>query len=104
MTERFYREDGCVAVLVSHGFGAGWSSWVSGDNSPFDPGLVRLVLDGASDADMLAYCEERWPGEYFGGLDGLRVHWVSPGTQFRIHEYDGAESLILMEEDDYHIA
>lgn len=104
MTDRFYRENGDIAVLVSHGYGAGWSSWVTGNNCIFDPGLVQLVLDGAPETDMLAYCEDRWPGEYFGGLDGLRVHWVPPGTRFRIDEYDGAESLIRMEDDDYFVA
>ena len=41
--------DGKVAVLVSYGYGAGWSTWNSArsDSLLFDPDIVQMVLDGA---------------------------------------------------------
>ena len=95
--------DGRVAVLVSPGYGAGWSTWNDGDNILFDPGLVNLVL--AEDYEAAKkYAEKRWPRAYLGGLEDLVVEWVDEGAQFRINEYDGYESLVSFAEDSYQTA
>ena len=86
-------KDGKVAVLVSHGYGAGWSSWAHDTDCLFDPDIVQLVLDGASTETILQCAHEKWPDDYWGGVGGLTVHWIPEGTQFRIDEYDGAESI-----------
>ena len=86
-------KDGKVAVLVSHGYGAGWSSWACDINCLFDPDIVQLVLDRASAETILQCACEKWPDNYWGGVDGLTVQWIPEGTQFRINEYDGAESI-----------
>lgn len=86
-------KDGKVAVLVSHGYGAGWYSWVGNTDCLFDPDIVQLVLDGAPTETILQRALEKWPDDYWGGVDGLTVHWIPEGTQFRIDEYDGAESI-----------
>jgi hypothetical protein len=44
---------------------------------------------------------ETFVSEY--GLD-LIVEWLPEGTEFKIDEYDGAESLILKEEEVWLIA
>ena len=91
--------DGKVAVLVSSGFGAGWSTWMNNEDVVFDPVIAQMCLDGASDEDIIAVAEQRYPEEYFGGVSGLYVMWVPVGARFRIEEYDGAETLHL--EEDY---
>jgi hypothetical protein len=86
--------NGLVAVLVSPGFGAGWSSW--NYNIPellFDPVVVSMVEDGTDGDTIAAYCEAKYPDGYFGGADDLVIEWVLVGTQFRVHEYDGSETL-----------
>lgn len=114
-------------VLISIGFGAGWSSWNSshGRELATDPELVRLVDAGehrgdgvsrsASDPDY-ALChaspvfvkraqeivgnddgEPRYV--CFLGVDGLVVEEAS--GPFRVHEYDGAESLEVASEMDW---
>lgn len=49
MVERFTREDGKVAVLISPDYGAGWSTWVSEEDEEallFHAQIVKEVLDG----------------------------------------------------------
>ena len=104
-------KNGCVAVLVSHGYGAGWSTWESDERMLFDPVLAEMLEDGRAvegDAAWLKkiekVVEERYPNAYLGGLDGLTVHWVPQGTRFRIEEYDGSESLVLESEYYWSVA
>lgn len=86
--------DGQVAVIISLGYGAGWSTW-STENSEamaFCPQLAEAILEGK---DRRAFAEELFPLEYKGGLAKAVVRWVPEGQRFRIEEYDGAESLVL---------
>ena len=93
-------EKGQVAVLVSTGFGAGWASWNDNDAAMvFCPDLVDMVLAGAPADALVERGRELFPEAYVGGLnDGLKVMWVDKGTAFRIHEYDGSESLQILSE------
>jgi len=92
-----------VGILVSKGYGAGWSTW----NSKVDPcnkELVELFVNGASDEDKLAKAEEIYPDAYTGGLLGCEVVMVDEGTLFKINEYDGFESIELKDSDDWRVA
>lgn len=91
--------DGEVAVLVSHGYGAGWYTWEGNEDMLFDPVLAQMLLDGAGEDELEEVAKQRYPDQYLGGLDGLTVHWVPVGTAFRIEEYDGSEGLRIR--DDY---
>lgn len=95
--------DGKVAVLYSPGFGAGWSTWIRGENEEkvlFDPDIAAAVLD---EDYFLAQriAEERYPEECLLGLDGLTVAWVPQGAQFEITEYDGSEGLHIIGTQHY---
>jgi hypothetical protein len=46
----------------------------------------------------------RYPDMYTGGMDDLEVAWLPVGTAFRIHEYDGSESIEIREELNWKIA
>lgn len=96
--------DGKVAVLVSHGYGAGWSTW-NGDDPGliFDKTIVEHVQSGDKEA-AVKRAEEIYKDGYFGGIDGLTVEWVTQGMAFEITEYDGSESLKVIGEQTYHIA
>jgi hypothetical protein len=94
--QRRYDEHGRVAVLVSHGFGAGWSTWADEsevEGMLFDSRIVDAVLAGQSPSEVSALVEELGYGSYLGGVDDLRVYWLEPGTRFVVEEYDGSESL-----------
>jgi hypothetical protein len=89
--------DGKVAVLYSPGFGAGWYTW--NQEHPeliFDPGIVDL-LENNKQEELLAYVTLKWPDLYLGGLDDLTIFWMNQGTQFKINEYDGSESIEFKE-------
>lgn len=90
-------KDGKVGVLVSPGFGAGFSTWGYPTEAIFDPTLIELV-ENQKVQEAVDYCEAKWPNEYSGGVQDLRVTWVPEGKEFIIEEYDGAESLMLKEE------
>jgi len=95
-----YLRDGHVAVLYSPGFGAGWYSWHHIEELVFDPSIVTWLE--AQDMDKIeAYLTLKYPDEYFGGVDKLTIKWIPQGTQFRISEYDGAESVQLLLNERY---
>ena len=102
--------DGKVAVVVSPGFGAGWSTWSYcgeedyRDFMLFDPTLVDMVERGESAETIETYVTSMHPGTYCGGADGLTIQWLTVGTAFRIHEYDGSESVEIRDEMDWTIA
>lgn len=92
-------KNGKVAVLVSGGFGAGWSTWNGelGTQAIFDVDMVQALLDGQP---VLPIAEKKYPDAYHGGVEDLRVEWVPVGERFEIDEYDGSESLRIFSKDD----
>ena len=109
--EKLYNEKGDVAVLISPGYGAGWSTWGDAEQRAqllFDRRFISLKLDNPPDADVrvIALLNSIWPDDppYEGGFAKARVVWVKPGTAFRVSEYDGNESLILLDNDERFIA
>ena len=88
---KMFKRDGFTAVLVSPGFGAGFSTW----NKPemaVDFDLVEAFLK--EDMERFNYIlEEKFDGAYSGGVGDLEVQWITEGTQFMIEEYDGNERI-----------
>lgn len=99
--------DGNVAVLVSPGFGAGWSTWNSrhADVLLFHPKLVAWVESGKSGdvdallAELLGLPESELP--YAGGASDLEIEWLQEGTAFTVEEYDGSESIRTVADMSY---
>lgn len=96
--------DGKVAVLYSPGFGAGWYTWnPEHPEIVFDPMIVDFIENG--DLGKLEnYMTMRYPGMYLGGLGDLTIEWIPEGTLFRIHEYDGNESIEIKEDLNWMMA
>jgi len=95
---------GKIAVLVSYGYGAGWYSWHENKAMLFDPNIIEMVLEEAGETAIAKYCQVTYPDECISGIEGLTVEYVTPGTKFRIDEYDGSETIIREEDDDWIIA
>lgn len=91
--------DGKVAVLVSPGFGAGWSTWGGEEYAKyllFDMSLVELAERKAPEHEVEEHLKKVF-GEaayiYTGGWCDIKVEWLPEGTAFTVEEYDGSESL-----------
>lgn len=100
--------DGLVAVLYSPGFGAGWSTWSTEHSQRivFDPFIVDLMTKADEDwkQKVEAYCIVKYPDMYLGGLDDLVIEWVPVGTEFKIDEYDGNESIVYRNQVNWLVA
>ena len=94
--EKVIRE-GKVGVLVSPGFGAGFRSWGAPEEAIFSPTLIELVENEKFD-EAISFVEKTWKDVYTGGVYDLVVYWIPEGAKFIIEEYDGAESIQLMDE------
>ena len=111
MTDRVIR-DGQVAVLISPGFGAGWSTWADPEYRQavlFDPWIVDILLSDQYNKKeknnrIMTHCNLKYPDHYLGGVSDLTVAWVPQGIWFRVVEYDGSESLEFKENDNWILA
>lgn len=106
--------DGMVAILISPGYGAGWSTWAEYSEQElilFDPDIVQLVLDRNNSVITSEMFHEQvshiWQLKSYTSYcspEALKVQWLPVGTIFRISEYDGAETLIMNKDDIWHVA
>lgn len=119
MVNKYYNEEGKVAVLYSPAYGAGWSTWIGANKAEkefvlFDIGLVELALEFIegrqdlyeSDEKLEKYLKESaYPNlgnEYLGGWSDIKIMWLEPDTRFYVKEYDGNESIIFEPEMFYY--
>lgn len=107
----YYEVNGKVGVLVSPGWGAGWSTWGTPELA-YDKRIVEFWLSHKDDEKFMreidafsdnnaAKCEareffnsigyEKMP--YMGGFNQICLEFVPKGVPFRISEYDGNETL-----------
>jgi len=92
-------KDGKVAVAISYGFGAGWSTW--SDVSPTDAEFNQLFIDkDLNGVRKLAKSKDF----YDGGVDQVEIIWVEEGALFKISDYDGSESIEFKDPADWSIA
>ena len=98
-----FKKDGKTAVLVSPGFGAGFSTW----NKPemaVDFDLVEAFLSGDMNRFEYIVVEKYGENMYLGGMENLMVVWVDEGNKFRIDEYDGNERVEILEDTNWFTA
>lgn len=84
-------------VIVSPGYGAGWSTWNShSDELATDPELVKLVLAGkAGSTEFVERASQIVGGgrTCLLGAESLVVEEAPAGSDWWIREYDGYETL-----------
>ena len=96
--KKYKNDSGEIGVLVSYGFGAGWSTWNTPDKFyAMDRGLVQLRIKCAPIDKVEKYCNKKGFEPYMGGWEDVQIEWLPKGTRFAINEYDGSESLLLTE-------
>lgn len=104
--ELYINESGeTYAVLVSPGWGAGWSTW-NDQRLALDKRVVELFLSGyrvtdsTEDGDRLMK-ECGYDEPYWGGWNQINVVWIPFGVKWRMIEYDGSETIEYLNEDSY---
>lgn len=103
--EVYKNEEGKIAVLVSPGYGAGWSTWDHTDLA-YDKRIVEYILENG----VPKISEEQYnhvfenfihslgyENTYINGAYNLEIEWVEPGSYVRITEYDGSECLEVLD-------
>ncbi len=104
--ELSYTDDGKVEVLVSPGYGAGWSTWNGGIKIAVDKRIVDFFKRAGQDADknlVEAFLRESgYKHVYCGGWDDIVIETVEPGVPFKITEYDGFEELEEVSPQSYY--
>ena len=104
MVERYYNENGELGVLVSGGFGAGWSTW-NDKELAYDKRIIDKWLEGATSTEMCNFVESLgYSRPYMGGYRDIEIVFVPRGTVFRIHEYDGNEYIETLDDMDMIVA
>ena len=97
-------ENGEIAVLVSHGYGAGWSTW-NDERLAYDKRVVELfdknkppINKKQEDEIKKKLKEMGYRTVYMGGYEQIEKVWIPKNVQFRIHEYDGSEHIQWLNE------
>jgi len=102
--EKYINEHGQVGVLISSGFGAGWSTWNDdyGMDLALDKRIIEKFIHLSENVEDYSQAKKEmeefltsigYEKVYCGGLEGLYLAFVDKGTPIRIDEYDGAETL-----------
>ena len=122
MAEYYYNEDGTeVAILVSPGYGAGWSTW-NDDALAYDKRVVEFWLAHKDNEEFMEEIDSSssyygkiptlkevedffesigYSNIYFGGFNQIELAWVPIGCRWRIDEYDGSDALEILDMDNY---
>jgi len=114
----YYNEDNTkFAVLVSSGFGAGWSTWYSPEVA-YDKRIIEWFLSHEQDADWRAnvsafhansdqaaaiafLAQLGYTNIYTGGLGECHIEWVPINVKWRIEDYDGSERLVTEDTEEW---
>lgn len=103
--QKVLKDGKVVAVLISPGFGSGWSTW----NAPeyremllFDERFVQAALQGATVEEARQLVEKVFglkPDDYFciSGWETIKVRWVDVGMSFTVDSRDGYEVLEFLD-------
>jgi hypothetical protein len=100
--------DGRVAVVIHTEYGWGWfSAYPDIPELLFDPGIVSLVEEKQWEK-LKTYLVLKFPDVAYSYSDrdikGLVIHWIRQGSRFRIESYDGMESIVLHDNEEWIIA
>lgn len=89
-------QNGRVRVLYSPGWGSGFLTCGAPIEAIFDPELIQLI-DEQNLQEAVDYVVRTY-GCYTGGVPNLCIAEIPEGTRFIITEYDGSESIDILEE------
>jgi hypothetical protein len=98
--------DGKVAVIYQPHHGLGWYSEHKIEALLFSPEIVNMIEQEESGSKIYEYCCKTNYG--WSVMDticyGLSIKWVPVSEEFRIHESNGRETVVLKSTDQWFIA
>lgn len=103
LTRTQYDKDGKtyneVAIIVSHGYGSGFSTWNLIDGLERNRLLCEPVAFGHEEEffERLEAITGRIRQHLIVDFEDLKIHWIPEGSAYRIDEYDGSESLVTIQ-------
>jgi hypothetical protein len=100
-----------VAVIHTATYGSGWSSWALESEQEmllFEPDIAQILFTKECEKQALkqihaVYRLKGYQSENLG-WQSLQLSWVAEGTEFRIQEYDGLETIVYKHTDVWHMA
>jgi hypothetical protein len=121
---RLYTDDtDQLLVLIAPNFGAGWSTWNGDDENSkkllMDSRIIRFYHDTylknkPHEVGLHIYRLTWTPfQEFLESLNihnvyistlSLEIHKIPKGTRFQVHEYDGSEKIVYLQEEKWTIA
>lgn len=102
--EKYYNKNGDVGVLISHDFGAGWSTWNTSEIA-IDKRIIEEFLKNVSSQEMCNYIQKiGYDRPYMEGYSSLELEFIPRGVRFKIYEYDGYEFIMTENDDDFIMA
>lgn len=107
MTNYYYNEDKtAIGVLISPGFGTGWSTDnIHGTSLATDKRIINYWLNSAPETPHEDIEEALGNLGYYQlnllGWKKIELHWIPRGTTFRIIQYDGSEAIELFNIKDW---
>lgn len=96
-----------MKVLVSHGYGTGWSTANYCEDMAIDKDLISLFERGCTEDEMIEECHRKGYEDPYGGAPcmlgykNLVVEEVPEGRYFKIREYDGSEWIEIFDESEW---
>ena len=109
MVEVSYRGLEGVEVLVSSGYGAGWSTW-NATELAYDKRIVDLfkkygpnITDEQAETIAETIGAMGYEIPYMGGWKNIYITVVPCALYWRINEYDGAETLEIFDSHNWNI-
>lgn len=101
MIEKYYNNKEELGVLISPGWGAGWSTWNEEGEEKYAIALDKRVIDfwmnhqyDKENYEMQDFLKSiGYNNIYMGGYEQLELVFVPKGQMFCIHEYDGFETI-----------
>lgn len=97
-----YIKDGKVGVIISPSYGTGFYTGGAPMESIFSPKLIQLIeRNQFFEVSKILRDEYNF---YLMDMFDLVVKWVPEGARFKIVEYDGSESIEILNEQNWLIA
>ena len=112
--EKYYNDKGKLGILISPGWGAGWSTWQDNYENEeegeqryaiaLDKRVIEFWMNHKYDKEKPETINETYKMQdflesigydhiYMGGYEQLELVFVPKGQMFCIHEYDGYETI-----------